>query len=261
MRRLVRGLVLALLLVAGCGQSSDAPKKADDPGSSSKSQSEDKTSGGASKAKPFEVVETAYTTSGDPTQTVYVHWVAVVKNPNPDVYGIFPVLRVTARDAAGKVLATDDQTLGELPPGMTIAFSSQLDTKEKPAKVEVAYSKIEWHDTKTKASEYKAFSAKGVTFRKNDYGGIKIAGDITNPFPAALDGMAVTALLRDATGKLIGGGTTFTEVLPASGTQPFDLDVDQPKATVKNVSIMAMPWGTADPIAWNHLALGQPLDK
>lgn len=260
MQSLSRVLILvAVLLVAGCGQSTDGSK---DPGSASKSQAtEDKTTGGAAKAKPFEVTETAYTTSGDPTSTVYVHWIAVIKNPNADAYGIFPVLRVTARDVAGKVLATDDQTLGELPPGMTIAFSSQLDTKEKPAKVEVIYSKVEWHDTKTKVSDYKEFAAKGVAFRKNVYGGLKITGEITNPFPAAIDGMAVTALLRDAAGKLIGGSTTFTEVLPSSGTQPFELDADQPKTAVKNVSIMAMPWGTADPIAWNHLAQGQPLDR
>lgn len=258
-----RALALIFVFVAACSQSSSATKSTTTGASpTTKNQSVDKAAGGAATAKPFEVAETAFTSSGDPTATVYTHWVAVIRNPNANAYGLFPVLRVTARDAAGKVLGTADQTLMELPPGVTIAFSSQLDLKQLPAKVEVLYSKIEWHDTDTRASDYKSFSAKGVTFEKVQFvGGLKIVGELTNPFPTAVDGMAVTALLRDASGRLLGGATTFTQVLPAAGTQPFELNADQPKATVKSVQVLAMPWGTTDTVAWNHLALGQPLSK
>jgi hypothetical protein len=256
-------LASALLVLTGCGGSADPSSAAKPKASKSATPSaDDKSAGGASTAKPFEITETTYSTIDDATDTVYIEWTAVIRNPNEDAYGLFPVIRITARDAAGKVIATDDQTLGEFPPGTSLAFSGQLDSKEKPAKVEFTYAKVEWHDTKTRAADYKEFSAKQVSFRKGDFGDLTVTGEITNPFAADLDSMAVTALLRDAAGKLVGGGTDFADSLPASGSLPFELDANfKGKAKVKSVEIMAMPWTTMDSIAWNHLALGEPLEE
>jgi hypothetical protein len=182
----------------------------------------------------------------------------VIRNPNVDVYGTFPTVSITGRDSAGKVVGTEDQVLDSLPPGGTIAFSSQVSMTEKPADVEIAYKKIDWYDTKTTPDDYPPFAVTDTAFKKQQFGGLVVTGEVTNPYRFAVESLAATALFRDASGKLIGGTTSFLDDLPASASMPLqveELGGSAPARKVKSFDVVVTPW--ADPQTWNDLAQGK----
>jgi hypothetical protein len=247
-------LVLCLALT-GCGGSSDGTSSESSP--SSDSASEQQEGGGADAAKPFEISESEYRISSSLGDT-YVHWTAIIRNPNTDVYGIFPTLSITGRDSAGKVVGTEDQVLDSLPPGGTIAFSSQVSMTEKPAKVEIAYKSIDWYDTKTAPDDYPPFAVADTRYKKQQLGGLVVTGEVSNPYEYAVDSLAATALFRDADGTLVGGTTSFLEDLPASGTMPLQLEElggRTPPGKVKSAEVLVSTW--SDPETWNQLAQGK----
>jgi hypothetical protein len=279
MRYLIAALALTAL-VAGCGSSSNtkssptsaatqapavtkaasvsspaAVGQAPAPGAS-KAPSAPTQPAASSTAKPFTIVESAYNLV---PQTVspgkfYLLWVAVIENPNDAQYGTFPVITVTARDDSGAVLGTADQTLGDFPPGTKIAFAGQIDTTAQPTKVEFTPGKVKWQPTKTKAADYIPFAASNVTLKPDPIYGYVVSGDVANPY--AKDGdLAVTALLRDDSGKLVGGETEFVNGVTAKGSHPFKSDTGKTSAPATKAEVMAMPWEFA--ITWEQLLVAK----
>lgn len=206
----------------------------------------DLTRGG--EPRQFIIRETAYHASPSSIQssTVFVIWTAIIENPNPDFYGEFPTITVTARDANGLVVGTTDQVLHELPPGGRVAFSSQLTATKVPTTVEFSASKTRWQRTDTKPSDYPPFTARGVSVVPTDTPSVyTVTGEIVNPYGSEVDQLSVTALFRDASGKLLGGAGTFLNDLPAGGSRPFELNRYYVPGSVARVEIVATTWGSA----------------
>lgn len=252
-----RLLALVLLTAASCGGGGDKPATTagTDAGTSPSSKAPSATVEPAAQGKPFEIVESA--TNVSPSVLggqFYVQWIAVMRNPNPDLFGAFPTVAVTARDAQGAVVGTDDQVMESLPPGATIAFASQVTATAQPAKIDITFKKVDWVKTQTKPADYPPFTAEKVSFRPDRAAGFSVTGDLRNPYSKPVDGLAVTALVRDAAGKLLGGRTTFLDTLAAGGTIPFSFTSGAVQGTGAKVDIMAMPWGGA-PNTWNKLAM------
>lgn len=84
--------------------------------------------------------------------------------------------------------------------------------------------------------------------------GFTVSGDLRNPYSKPVDQLAVTALVRDAAGKLLGGRTTFVDALPASGTVPFSFTTGAVQGTGTKVDIVAVTWGGSRN-GWDKLAL------
>lgn len=207
------------------------------------------------EAAPFTVDEAGYALSSGLDSESYAHWAAVLTNPNDTFYGAFPTVTVTARDAAGTVMATEQQVLAALPPATSIAWAGQLSVQGVPASIEVTYADVEWHPTQTTAADYPPFTATGVQMTGDDFSR-DVVGELTNPYAAVVDEMAVTALYRDAAGTLIGGTTGFVSGLPANGSVPFSLMEYGGAATPASIEIWAVPW-SGGPEVWNQLAAGE----
>lgn len=139
-----RLLPLILLLAAACGGADEPASPSAEGSVVTTPQSPAVTAAPGAQAKPFEVIESATNVSSSAFDgKFYVQWVAVLKNPNVGLFGTFPTVVVTARDAQGVVLGTDDQVLESIPPGATIAFASQILATAQPAKIEIAYKKVD----------------------------------------------------------------------------------------------------------------------
>ncbi len=204
-------------------------------------------------SQPFVVVESATNISSSFDGGYFVQWIATLKNPNDDLYGVFPTVAVTARDATGAVVGTDDQVLESFPPGATIAFASQIKATAEPATIDITYKRVEWSKTKTRPADYPPFTAEMVSFTPDRVAGFTVSGDLRNPYSQPVDELAVTALVRDAGGKLLGGRTTFVDGLPAGGTAPFSFTTGTVEGAGASIDIVAIVWGSS-PDVWNKLA-------
>jgi hypothetical protein len=254
-RALTAAAVTAGLLLAACGGSDRTDNASGASASGSTTQPTGAASEEAGDAAPFTVAESAYTLVPNGSGGYFVEWAAVLANPNAAHYGAFPTVTITARDAAGAVLGTDTQVLNGFPPGTSIAFASQIEADAKPAEVQVAYSKVDWYPTKTTAGDYLPFTASGVRWAGDQFSR-DVVGELTNPWPAAVEQVAATALYRDADGTLVGGSTGYVDALPASGTVPFSImDTSGLKKEPASIEVHAMPWSGL-PDEWNQLAVG-----
>lgn len=259
-RPLTASLALLLLtLLVACGGSDDEGGAAGSGKSTSSAPSSPaaEEGGGKENAEPFAITEQEHRVSSGYGDT-YVHWTVVIENPNDDVYGTFPTVSITGRDAAGKVVGTEDQVLDSLPPGGVIAFSGQASMTEEPAKVEIAYKSVDWYDTKSVPADYPPFPTRDISYKSQEFGGLVVTGEVVNPYEFAVESIAATALFRDAAGKLVGGTTSYLDDLPAGASMPLqveELGGSTPPKKVKSVDVIVTPW--ADPQTWNDLALGK----
>jgi hypothetical protein len=256
--RITRLLVVAAFafLLAACGGGSAATGDAPAKSGSAKPKPAGAATADAKPAVDFTVDEFGYTLESNGSGGYYVEWAALLTNPNTAQYGAFPTVTITARDSHDGILGTDTQVLNGFPPSTTIAFASQIESDDKPAKVEVTFTKVDWYPTKTTGSQYKPFTASGIRWGGDQYSH-KVVGELTNPWPSALEQIAVTALYRNANGRLIGGSTDFLDALPASGKVPFSvMDMSGLKKQPDNIEIYAMPWG-GQPDEWNQLVTGK----
>ncbi|WP_432485818.1 hypothetical protein [Kineococcus esterisolvens] len=239
----------AALLLTGCTSSTTEPT----PSTTSAEAGGSTTT--SAQAQPFTVVESAYTSTPGTGEEKYLHWAALLRNPNTTHYGAFPVITVTARDAGGQVLATHQQTLNALPPGADIAWAGLLNAPAEPAVLEVTYATVDWYPTQTTPADYPSFTATGIQ-RTGENHSRKVVGELANPFSEAVGSMAVTALYRDDSGKLLTGTTGYVNALPASGTVPFSvMDLTGLPQQPATIEVYGMPWG-GSPEKWNALAGG-----
>jgi hypothetical protein len=191
--------------------------------------------------KPLELVETGYTVVSGP----YVEYGFVLRNPNADYGAESPVVRITALDAKGGVLGTEDQTLFQVYPGQTLAFGSQVDPNgKKPAKVtfEVIPPGDNWEPAdQMEPAGFKPFQITGLKANKSDFQ-TAFTGMLTNPNSTAFDTVAVTVLLRDKHGKIKIGYTAFPDHVAAGGKVPFEVTSmgDVPKYA--KFEAYAQPW-------------------
>jgi len=208
------------------------------------------TNAAAKDAFPFRVVESVYAVS-DTFGDVYVKWAAVIENPNPELYGVFPAITVTARDDSGAVIGTQDSVLFELPPGLKMAVTGQLSSTAVPATVEIKPAKVEWKPTRTRADDYKPFGVEKTRMTSSGRDYFQVTGDITNPYDKELESISVVVLLRDAEGKLVGGDTTYVNGLAANGGRPFEVKFIRVKGKPTSHEISVYPHGLT---SWNSLA-------
>lgn len=144
-----------------------------------------------------------------------------VYNPNKDIVVEFPTIRITARDANGALLGTEDQTLSAIYPEQDFVHGFQaFEVEEIPETVEFEALKPEEYNL-SKASakdEYKPLETVNVAVRSN-----KIVGEVHNPNNRNFDNSVVTVICKNEAGEVIGIETTFVDDVKAGGNTPFEI--------------------------------------
>ena len=169
---------------------------------------------------PLEVKEYGYSIDGD-----YLYYSVCLTNPNEKYYIEFPTFRITARDANGILLGTEDQVLPSIYPKEDVwhAFIG-FEVEEKPASVTVeALTPEDWNVSdvsKARHPNYVPLSVINYAKRGN-----KIVGEIQNDNDYEISQAVLSVVYRDNDGKLLGGDATFVDSLPAKGTAPFEINV------------------------------------
>jgi hypothetical protein len=206
--------------------------------------------------KPLTLKEQVSNVAKSPDGYV-VTWAGVLANGNPWHFGEHVVATVVARDAAGREVVRLDQPLDAVPPNTTLPFTGQARTDQKPVKVTIDYRPAQWRPAARIVSAFRQFPVSRVQSIRQKDGTYLVTGFVANPYQLPATSLVVNALLRDAAGKLLGGGSTFVDDVKAGRPPRFIMTVDglPARAKVARTDVTARTWGsTARP--YEDLALG-----
>ena len=153
----------------------------------------------------------------------YVYYGVILHNPNENIAIEFPSFRVTARDADGVILGTEDQTLSIIYPGEQIAHGFLgFKVDETPSSYEVQILPYKDYNVLRQSQFEPTEAMEAINFAKRDS---KIVGEINNPNDRSFDSVCLTVIYRDSDGKIVCGDSTFVSDVAASSTTPFEISV------------------------------------
>ena len=190
----------------------------------------------SSELLPIEVKEYGCSMNNE-----YVYCSVNLYNPNVDKAIELPRYRIVARNEAGELLGTEDQTLSIIYPQQNFVHAFlAFDVAEDPASVEIEVLEPEDYNVKDVSTldnpEYIPLKIEGAKY-SND----RILGEIQNDNDYNLDNVIVTVVFRDDNGKLIGGTSTFVDSVKAKSKTPFDMSIYEKFAT-SNFEVYANIW-------------------
>ena len=130
----------------------------------------------------------------------------------------------------GTVIAVDTGYFGLILPGSNSARGGVMylsSDSPLPSRVEVQVFPGRLVEVDSK----KAFILDEVNYVPGQFGA-KITGKITNPYDEVVENVGINAILRDASGAIIGGGSGFSETIPANGTAAVEVSVSGGEAAM-----------------------------
>jgi hypothetical protein len=212
----------------------------------------------AVSAEPFVVSDLGWscTQNGWEPGLYRVEWAAVLDNPNRRHYCRHATIHITARDENGQVVGATEHAMPLLPPAGRLAWAGWLETNGPPGSLEVHPRPAEWHDTTASPEQFPPFGYHRVRFVVRGRA-CSVTGEVVNPYAHPVSMIAITALFRDSTGRLVGGETAFAEDLPAGGTISFKLAGEAPTTAgpVTSLDLVTIPWTSGTDGPWHRILL------
>ncbi|MBX9032491.1 hypothetical protein [Gordonibacter massiliensis (ex Traore et al. 2017)] len=210
------GAAAALALtLAGCsGGTADQQQS----GEGAPSASQDAQNAAPAKENKLTVTDSGWSVDDQG----YVHYGIIVKNEGSQG-ALFPTIKVTGKDESGNVVSSDQQTLMSLRPDQEVAWGGQAGNGTAPATVEFELSvgSNNWQDSDENIDMFKV---DGVSAQDSGYGTVNFVGEITSLLTDTdMDQVAVSIILRNGDGAIVGGYTGFAENLAAGATTSFDV--------------------------------------
>ena len=224
---LLLSCILAFAFTSCSGDSSET--ETTDTGESSTVEEE--------KAVDVEVVDSGYSISED----AFMTYGFVIHNPSEKDAYEFPKVIITAYDANGDVLATEEQVINSIQPGETQAFSSIVDCNgETPDKVDFTAEsgdKISPSDEAIRSSD---LEISGTNERKDEWD-TSITGKVKNTAESDTETVGIVVLFKKD-GQIVSGGMTYIDNLNADQEKAFEIsEYNVPEHDTYEVS--AVNWG------------------
>lgn len=221
MRRAALACVVSVLALSACSGGSPPPSDAATSSAAASGQSA-KPLPAATPSAPKELGTIKASGFGQRDQYVWV--TALVHNNSTDV-GQAVTVSFNVLDDTGTLLKTQSQVEAFYRPGADHVLGTQisLDPGQKVAKVEASLD-VEANG----AFSDKAFPPAPtgpVTVRTDEYGQTVASFELSNPLTVALKSPRVGVVCTNASGAIVGGGSSYPELVPASGRVKVDTDV------------------------------------
>lgn len=213
-------ILLGLSLVA-CGSPSSDKESSSESLSPSEASPTSESAEQTDEFLPLEIRECGYAV----TEKGYLYVAVVLHNPNADYCVEFPSFRVTARDADGILLGTNDQVLSVIYPQQDFCYAGQMfKVEDTPSTVDFeALPPSEYNIVKPQNVDYPNYQP--LTITNSTVREDRIMGEIRNCNDFDIDSSIVAIIYRDESGKIVGGDSTFISNVSASSDTPFDLSV------------------------------------
>jgi len=235
--------IIAALYLGACGGTEAAPSASGTAPAARVTPSAESTLTSPTTPHDLELVE-----SGWSMVSGYVEYGVVIRNPNADFAGDFVSINILIEGKGGKILGGDTQVLGMIYPGGTLAWGVQADANgKKPAKVtfSLSVSDENWYPADSAVvvdSAYEPFKVSRIRVSKDSSGVPVVTGSLENPNSKSFGSIAVSALFKDAAGKIIAGYTAFVDNVPAGGKKAFEVNAFAKMPGYKSVDVYAQSW-------------------
>lgn len=179
--------------------------------------------------------------SGDWT---HVRYAVKIENPNSEYVIEFPEIIITAKDAEGKILSTDERVLNSISAGDTIYYGDEIFFEgNEPETVEISVSNSDRNFKKQDDSEYVKQSelvVSNISMNVGSYN-IKYTGEITNNSSVDLNSVAVIIIYKQAD-KIVGGDIEYVNDLMSGSTKAFELSADSDMTQYDSYEFYAIQW-------------------
>ena len=139
---------------------------------------------------------------------------------------------VSVYDESGNVLGVDEGYINTLFPGETSGTSVNVSIPEGKTvgNVEVQIDPGDSSDHFDISAN--PFSTENVKFAPGTYSS-KVTGTLKNSYDQTITYVEVNAVAYDKDGKIIGGGNTYVDFVPAEGQTAFEIRVNLPQAPAR----------------------------
>lgn len=179
-----------------------------------------------------------------PRDNGYFEYVFALTNTSDSVAVDYPMVRITGRDAAGAVVTTIEDGVMAIAPGQTVYKFGIGGNGTLPSELEFSTALGMSGFVHEQADAPSAFSITGLNTSTSMFGTSfigELAAEHLGSDAEIASSAAVTVILRDETGAIVGGTTDFCQ-LPAEGeTVPFEttpLEVPE----YASIEAHAIPW-------------------
>jgi hypothetical protein len=180
-----------------------------------------------------EVKETGFTafhTNGND----FASYGAILRNPDPHWSIVRMEIHVDFYGTGDTFLAGDDVTI-TIRPGATIGIAGQVFGAGRAVRVEVnppedtvSYQQV--------PPSTESMRVKNVSTRRIN-GSYVTTGTVVSTFSSDQSPVELTAVYRDARGRIIGGATGGAQTVPAGGTAPFEIVDGSPYPAVATADV------------------------
>lgn len=168
----------------------------------------------------------------------YVAYGAKVANSSSDKYG-YVTLNIIVKDANGKILKTSEDTFSSIAAGDTVFAADKLHIGQyDPASVEfsVSYEDSDILDALSNDYSTDDFTLSNLSEMTDEYGFVKLTGEITSEASEDCSSVCVTVLLEQGE-SIVGGFYGYADVTSGETTAFEITDYDLPEHD--NVEISA----------------------
>lgn len=250
--------VLAAVALSGCGPTERPTSAPTPPGEST---SGTRAPEADQVPRPIELVQTWSRYIGAEAYPFNraVDFAYVARNPNQDVGVSDIALHISMLSSDGSVIGTEDFPIGPIRPGETVVGGSHIYAPAEPARVEFTLSQRspEWVSAiRWKPANYKPLEVNDLTLQHAKgavdpslvgfaRGHSYFTGTVVNRNSVVVDDFVVDVLRRDATGRITGHYSLFSETymkISAGGRVAFRLDVPDRLSTGDTYEAVARPW-------------------
>jgi len=173
---------------------------------------------------------------------VYLYYAVEMTNPNEEYAIEFPTITVTAKDADGKILKTEDQTLMAIAAGDTIKYGSSVlyeGSADSVSTVEISVGNSD--------SNYTAQDGSGVVYFEDlSVGNVSetsdgFTGEVANVSSEDESTICISVIYTKE-GKMVGGDTTFVDDVAAGESKAFELSTYSGFTDYDGYEIVALQW-------------------
>jgi hypothetical protein len=146
----------------------------------------------------------------------------LVKNPNSDLMLEGSQYQVAVYAEDGSVLGVDEGYLGVQFPDSETGLAGNIYLPDETTASKVVMQVLTGRSEKAKPED--SFTAEDASFEAGDYSS-KVTGSVNNPFSKEVKSVRVNAITFDDAGKIIGGGYTYADFIPAGGKSAVEVSV------------------------------------